>query len=103
MLARRTARSRILAAVSVFLEIPEASWVAANELAFAFRDRYPVSGGHTLVVTRRVVPDWFSASKEERVALLDLVDEVKRQLDRELQPRRAGWLVEVRRRRATDR
>src|SRR6185436_884035 len=86
MLARRAAGSRILAAVSVFLEIPEASWVAANELAFAFRDRYPVSDGHTLVVTRRVVPDWFSASRGERVALLELVDEVKRQLDRELQP-----------------
>lgn len=72
--------------MSVFLEVPEASWVAANELAFAFRDRYPVSRGHTLVVTRRVVPDWFSATSDERAALLALVDEVKRQLDRELRP-----------------
>jgi superfamily II DNA or RNA helicase/diadenosine tetraphosphate (Ap4A) HIT family hydrolase/SOS-response transcriptional repressor LexA len=72
--------------VSVFLEVPETAWVAANELAFAFRDRYPVSPGHTLVVTRRVVSDWFAASKEERVALLELVDEVKRGLDEELRP-----------------
>lgn len=72
--------------MSVFLDVPETAWVGANELAFAFRDRYPVSPGHTLVVTRRVVPDWFAASKEERIALLELVDEVKRRLDEELRP-----------------
>jgi diadenosine tetraphosphate (Ap4A) HIT family hydrolase len=72
--------------VSVFLEVPETAWVAANELAFAFRDRYPVSPGHTLVVTRRVVADWFAATDAERAALLALVDEVKRGLDRELEP-----------------
>jgi diadenosine tetraphosphate (Ap4A) HIT family hydrolase len=37
--------------VSVFLEVPEAAWVCANDLAFAFRDRFPVSPGQTLVVT----------------------------------------------------
>ena len=81
------------AAVSVFLEVPEAAWVAANELAFAFRDRYPVSPGHTLVVTRRVVPDWFAATGEEQAAIMRLVDEVKRQLDEELQPHgyNVGW------------
>lgn len=70
----------------MFLDVPQAAWVAANELAFSFRDRYPVSPGHTLVVTRRVVPDWFAATEEERSALLRLVDEVKRQLDQEMQP-----------------
>jgi diadenosine tetraphosphate (Ap4A) HIT family hydrolase len=28
--------------------------IAENALAFAFRDRFPVSPSHTLVVTRRV-------------------------------------------------
>ncbi|HWO23573.1 MAG TPA: DEAD/DEAH box helicase family protein [Kofleriaceae bacterium] len=72
--------------MSVFLEVPEGAWVAANELAFAFRDRHPVSPGHTLVVTRRVVADWFAASEEERAALMSLVEEVKRGLDQELRP-----------------
>jgi len=39
-----------------------------------------------LVVTRRVIPDWFSATEAERTALLSLVDNVKRQLDEELRP-----------------
>jgi superfamily II DNA or RNA helicase/diadenosine tetraphosphate (Ap4A) HIT family hydrolase len=59
---------------------------AANALAFAFRDRFPVSPGHTLIVTRRHVPDFFGCTADERAALLALVDEVKADLDRELQP-----------------
>ncbi len=76
---------------SVFLDVPATEWVASNEHAFAFRDRYPVSPGHTLVVTRRVVPDWFAASKEEQLAILALIDQVKQKLDRELKP--AGYNV----------
>lgn len=60
--------------------------VADDPLAFAFRDRYPVSPGHTLVVTRRHVPDYFVCSQDERAALLALVERVKAQLDGELGP-----------------
>lgn len=70
----------------MFLNVPEAAWVCSNALAFAFRDRYPVSPGHTLIVTRRVTPDWFSTTDAERAAMLALVDEVKAQLDAELHP-----------------
>jgi len=72
--------------VSVFLDVPLTAWVAENAHAFAFRDRHPVSLGHTLVVTRRVVLDWFLATDQERRAVLDLVDVVKAALDQELQP-----------------
>lgn len=72
--------------MSVFQDVPETSWVSSNEHAFAFRDRYPVTRGHTLVVSRRVIEDWFGASTEERAALMELVDLVKRQLDDEFQP-----------------
>ena len=57
------------------------NWVAANDLAFAFRDRHPVSPGHTLIVTRRVVCDWFDATEDEKIALLRLIEIVKRALD----------------------
>lgn len=71
---------------SPFLAIPESSWVAANPLAFAIRDAFPVSRGHTLVIPRRVVATWFEATREEQVAILDLVDEVKRRLELEHRP-----------------
>lgn len=76
---------------SPFLEIPPDRWVASNALAFAVRDGFPVSPGHTLLVPRRLVPTWFDASREEQVALLDLLDQVKVALDRELEP--AGYNV----------
>jgi superfamily II DNA or RNA helicase/diadenosine tetraphosphate (Ap4A) HIT family hydrolase len=71
---------------SPFLEAPESSWVASNDLAFALRDRFPVSPGHTLVIPRRVVATWFDATPEERTALFALVDEVKRVIDQDLCP-----------------
>ena len=70
----------------MFLGVPVEEWVCSNAQAFAFRDRYPVSRGHTLVVTRRVTADWFSATALERVAVLELVEQVKSQLDKELRP-----------------
>lgn len=38
------------------------------------------------MVTRRLVPDWFSATEDERRAVMELVAEVKRQLDEERWP-----------------
>jgi diadenosine tetraphosphate (Ap4A) HIT family hydrolase len=75
-----------------FTTVPPSDWVASNALAFAIRDAYPVSPGHTLVVTRRVVPDWFAATDEERRAVMELVGEVKRLLDRGV-PRPDGYNV----------
>lgn len=66
---------------SVFLERPQSDWIASNALAFALLDAFPVSKGHTLVVTRRLVATWFDATREERIAMLDLIDEVKHLLD----------------------
>jgi len=71
---------------SAFHDIPETAHVAANELAFAIRDEHPVSPGHTLVVARRVVPTWFEATRDEQLAILDLIDIVKADLDAALQP-----------------
>ncbi len=74
---------------SPFLQVPESQWVASNGLAFAIRDRYPVSEGHTLVIPRRPVATWFDATPEEQRALFELVDVVKRDLDANLHP--AGY------------
>ena len=62
---------------SPFLAIPAEHHVAANPLAFAVRDKFPVSPGHTLVIPRRQIPDWWSATPEERQAILTLVDQVR--------------------------
>jgi diadenosine tetraphosphate (Ap4A) HIT family hydrolase len=71
---------------SPFLQISPTAWVASNALAFAIRDAFPVSPGHTLVITRRLVATWFEATREEMAAIVELVDVVKRDLDRERHP-----------------
>jgi diadenosine tetraphosphate (Ap4A) HIT family hydrolase len=78
---------------SPFLKAPDSSWIASNGLAFALPDQFPVSPGHTLVVTRRVVPSWFDATASEQAALMDLVNEVKRLLDARCSPKPDGYNV----------
>jgi len=78
---------------SPFLDIPETDLIASNSLAIAFLDRFPVSPGHTLVVTRRIVPTYFDASPEEQAAMMALVAEVKARLAEELNPSPDGWNV----------
>jgi diadenosine tetraphosphate (Ap4A) HIT family hydrolase len=63
-----------------FLSIPEADWIASNELDFAGCDGFRVSPGHALVVTEREVRDWFGATRQEQHALMILVRQVKQTL-----------------------
>lgn len=76
---------------SPFLQVPEERWLASNELAFAIYDRFPVSPGHALIITREAVPSWEAASPEERLAAMSLVDEVLEIVRAEHQP--AGFNV----------
>ncbi len=71
---------------SIFLEMPRSRWVASNDAAFAVRDGFPVTEGHTLVITRRLVATWFEATRAEQLAVLELVDEVKAGLDTAFSP-----------------
>jgi superfamily II DNA or RNA helicase/diadenosine tetraphosphate (Ap4A) HIT family hydrolase/SOS-response transcriptional repressor LexA len=92
-------KSRLVGALRVgsfdspFLKRPEGEWLCSNSLAFAIFDGFPVSPGHTLVITRRVVATWFDASPDEQKAVMDLVNETKEVLDARLQPRPDGYNV----------
>lgn len=68
-----------------FCDIPADRVVAGNDLALSVRDLYPVSPGHTLIIPRRHVVDWWGA-ETEREAMLALMDEVKAELDEQFQP-----------------
>jgi len=85
--------SRAGAAESPFLAVPEADWLCANSLAFAIFDSFPVSPGHVLVVTRRVVATYFDGTPTEQAALLSLVATAKQLLDERLDPKPDGYNV----------
>jgi diadenosine tetraphosphate (Ap4A) HIT family hydrolase len=63
----------------------------ANEHAVAVTDAYPVSRGHTLIVSRRHVASLFDLSPDEQRGIWALLPLVKDSLDRELSP--AGYNV----------
>jgi diadenosine tetraphosphate (Ap4A) HIT family hydrolase len=57
-----------------------------NELAYALTDTNPVSPGHCLIVPRRHVAEFFQATKEEKLAIFDLIDEMKAIIDKKHNP-----------------
>ncbi|MEZ6089098.1 MAG: HIT family protein [Pirellulaceae bacterium] len=78
---------------SPFLNIPQKDSLLSNALAFAVFDGFPISVGHTLVLTKRLVPTWFDALAEEQAALMALVNEVKALLDQTLDTKPDGYNV----------
>ena len=69
-----------------FCEIPgERVWLE-NEHAVAFRDGFPISPGHTLVVPRGHHPSIFEVSPEVSQAIWQLVAEVRKALIAEGHP-----------------
>ncbi|NQT77358.1 MAG: HIT domain-containing protein [Bacteroidetes bacterium] len=54
-----------------------------NELAFAILDKHPVTAGHTLVIPRRHVTNYFELSQYELVACHDLIKFIERSLQEE--------------------
>jgi diadenosine tetraphosphate (Ap4A) HIT family hydrolase len=57
-----------------------------NELAWLKYDKYPVSPGHMLIITKRHVPSFFDTTLEERKALNELLEEAKKLVDKEYNP-----------------
>ncbi len=76
-----------------FCTVEDDRLVLAEPLAFAIRDGFPVSAGHTLVVLRRHLADYFDATAPEQAAIWRLAAQVKAQLDAALDPRPAGYNV----------
>jgi len=64
---------------------PGGVWLA-DQHGLAFRDRFPVSAGHTLVIPKQHVASLFDLSSEARLALWELVAVVRAQLLEEFHP-----------------
>lgn len=69
-----------------FCDLPIEGVIDHNHHALAFRDRYPVAGGHTLVIPRRHVVSLFDLSPDELTSVWALVGQVRRSIAVELTP-----------------
>ena len=60
--------------------------VLQNALAYVRYDNNSLSRGHVLVVPRRHVASFFDMSKDEQLAILELLGAAQRQLERSFSP-----------------
>jgi diadenosine tetraphosphate (Ap4A) HIT family hydrolase len=60
--------------------------VMENGLAYAVYDKHPVSEGHMLVIPKRHVTSFFEASKEERAALMEMLEKARERIASEHSP-----------------
>jgi len=72
--------------VSVFDDIPESQIIYQTDAFMVIRDGFPVSPGHSLIVSRRDAVTFFDLSNAEQKELLELVGTVKEELDEEHKP-----------------
>lgn len=65
-----------------FCDLTQQDIVESNGLAFAIRDRFPVTLGHTLIIPRRHVADWFDLTRGESAAVERLLRSQRETLQR---------------------
>lgn len=69
-----------------FCDLPADRIIDRNDAGLVVRDAYPVSPGHTLVISSRHVGSFFELSATERDQLLSLIDRAKAALDGQFRP-----------------
>jgi len=70
----------------IFCELPAERIHFESELWVVVRDGFPVSPGHTLIIPKRHVSDYFEINEDEHRALQSVITIAKDDLDKELNP-----------------
>ena len=70
----------------LFCQVPEDEVLAANELAFARWDKYPVSPGHLLIIPKRHYESIFEATADEHAACWELLQQGRRLIEQQHRP-----------------
>jgi diadenosine tetraphosphate (Ap4A) HIT family hydrolase len=72
--------------MSVFQTIPEKDKLYKGQHFFIIRDRFPVSQGHSLIISNELKNDYFDLSKEEKEELNTLIEKAKELIEEEFAP-----------------
>lgn len=71
---------------SVFLSIPKQEYILESEYFFVIRDRFPVSPGHSLIISKQLRSDFFDLNHAEKEQLIHLIGAVKENIEKEYSP-----------------
>ena len=64
----------------IFCDLDSSRILDESELFVVIRDAYPVTEGHTLIISKRCAQDWFALTLEEQSSLNQLFVEYKAKL-----------------------
>ena len=67
---------------SVFLAIPKEYHILETSSFFVVRDRFPVSPGHSLIISKSLRRDYFELSEAERIELAEAIILTKENIDK---------------------
>ena len=66
--------------MSVFLDIPKDLWILETDYFFVIKDKYPVTEGHLLIISKRKVVDYFALNDKEQLELITAINISKQYL-----------------------
>ena len=69
-----------------YCSLAQARIVEESALSIAFKDAFPVSDGHTLIIPRRHTASFFDLTLQEREYMMNLMARVKLKLQDEFNP-----------------
>lgn len=72
--------------ICTYCSLAAARIIDESALSIAFKDVFPVSPGHTLIIPRRHTDSFFDLTNQEREDMMALLMRVKNKLQEELQP-----------------
>jgi len=72
--------------MSVFLDKSKEEWLGEGNHFFMIYDGFPVNPGHILIVSKRVVNDYFDLNIEERIELTELILTAKDLIEKNHEP-----------------
>lgn len=72
--------------MSVFQQVPDQDVLLRSNYFFVIKDRFPVSPGHCLIISRDLRADFFALLQNEKEELVQMIERVKEFIEQEYTP-----------------
>jgi diadenosine tetraphosphate (Ap4A) HIT family hydrolase len=82
----RTQQRISIYVMSVFNEIPIEQYILEGDYFFVIRDKYPVSPGHALIISKRTCEQYFDLNETEKSELTAIIDQTKQAIEKVYSP-----------------
>ena len=82
----RTQQRISIYVMSVFNEIPKEQYLLESDYFFVIRDKYPVSPGHALIISKRACEHYFDLNEAEKAELTAIIDQTKQAIEKVYSP-----------------